>query len=104
MRTLENRDPKLPDPAVLSITIFKRPEDPEPEADSEAEAVPEPSDEKRSAQLKLEAESVEHRITHRPKNPILQGVSKGQDASATRQKARGVLYNHGEEVRGSCDD
>ena len=68
IRTLENRVAKLPDPAVLSLTIFKRPEDdPEPEPDSEAEAEPEPSDQKRSAQLKLQEESAEHKFTHRLK-------------------------------------
>ena len=48
IRTLDNRVAKLPDPSVLSVTIFKRPaDDPEPEPDSDREAEAVPSDEKR---------------------------------------------------------
>ena len=90
IRMLENRVAKLPDPAILSITIFKRPEDdPEPEADSEAEAEPEPKDEKRSAQLKLEAESIEHKFTHRPKNPYCKVCQKAKMLAPHARKRGG---------------
>ena len=90
IRMLENRVAKLPDPAILSITIFRRPEDdPEPEADSEAEAEPEPKDEKRSAQLKLEAESIEHKFTHRPKNPYCKVCQKAKMLAPHARKRGG---------------
>ncbi|CAE7762117.1 unnamed protein product, partial [Symbiodinium sp. KB8] len=90
IRMLENRVGKLPDPAVLSITIFKRPEDdPEPEADSEAEAESEPRDEKHSAQLKLEAESIEHKFTHRPKNPYCKVCQKAKMLAPHARKRGG---------------
>ena len=66
--TLDNRVAKLPNPSVLSVTIFKRPaDDPEPEPDSDREAEAVPSDEKRTAQLKLQAGSLEHKFTHVPR-------------------------------------
>ena len=90
IRMLEDRVAKLPDPAILSITIFKRPEDdPEPEVDSEAEAEPEPRDEKRSAQLKLEAESIEHKFTHRPKNPYCKVCQKAKMLAPHARKRGG---------------
>ena len=90
IRTSETRVAKLPDPAVLSLTIFKRPEDdPEPEPDSEAEAEPEPSDQKRSAQLKLQAESAEHKFTHRPKNPYCKVCQKAKMLAPHARKRGG---------------
>ena len=100
IRTLENPVARLPDPAVLLVTIFKRPkDDPEVEPDSDADAEPEPTDEKRSAQLKLQAGSL---FTHSTQEPLLKGVPKDQDVSTTCQEARGILNHRLEEVWRSC--
>ena len=58
-------------------------------ADSEAEAEPEPKDEKRSAQLKLEAESIEHKFIHRPKNPYCKVCQKAKMLAPHARKRGG---------------
>ena len=70
MRTLGNKTAKLDSPAIMSITIFERPEDdPEevPDSDRDDSA---PETRSRSVEsLKAEALTPEHMFTHRPKNP-----------------------------------
>ena len=100
IRTLDNRVAKLPDPPVLSVTIFKRPaDDPEPEPDSDREAEAVPSDEKRTAQLKLQAGSLEHKFTHRPKNPFCRVCQKAKMLAPHARKRGGELHYLFEEVR-----
>ena len=71
------RSGQLPNPPVLSVTIFKRPaDDPEPEPDSDREAEAVPNDEKRTAQLKLQAGSLEHKFYAPSQEPFLQGMPK----------------------------
>ena len=80
---------KLPDPAVLSATIFNRLEDdPESELDSGLEAELEPTGEKCSAQLKLQADSLEHKFAHRPKNPYCKLCQLCQKAKMLVPRAR----------------
>ena len=70
MRTLGNKSAKLDSPAIMSITIFERPEDDTqevPDSDRDDSA---PEVRSRSVEsLKAEALTAEHMFTHRPKNP-----------------------------------
>ena len=91
IRTLDNRVTKLPSESpVLSVTIFKRPpDDPEPEPDSDKEAEAVPSDEKRTAQLKLQAGSLEHKFTRRPKNAFCKVCQNAKMLALHARKRRG---------------
>lgn len=90
IRTLDSRVAKLPDPAVLSVTIFKRREDnPEPEPDSDQKTEAESNDEKRSAHLDLQADSLEHKFTRRPNNPFCKVCQKAKMLAPHSRKRLG---------------
>ena len=62
---------ELPEGTVASITLFALPEgEEETQADSDVEPLPVPKSKKDEASLKAEAASIEHKLTHRPKNPF----------------------------------
>ena len=91
VRCLDNRVDKLPDPALLSVTVFKRPEDdPEPEPDSDAAGESQPNGKMSVAQLKLQAESAEHKFTHRPKNPYCKVCQKAKMLAPHARKRGGT--------------
>ena len=91
IRCLDNRVDKLPDPALLSVTSFKRPDDdPEPEPDSDAACEPRLNGQEGSAQLKLQAESAEHKFTHRPKNPYCKVCQKAKMLAPHARKRGGT--------------
>ena len=62
---------ELPEGTVASITMFALPEgEEEAQADSDVEPLPVPKSKKDEASLRAEAASIEHKLTHRTKNPF----------------------------------
>ena len=62
---------ELPEGTVASITLFALPEgEEEAQADSDVEPLSVPKSKKDEASLRAEAASIEHKLTHRPKNPF----------------------------------
>ena len=70
MRTLGNKTAKLDSPAIMSLTIFERPEDdPEEVPDSDRDDSAPEARSRNVESLKAEALTPEHMFTHRPQNP-----------------------------------
>ena len=89
MRALGNKTAKLDSPAIMSLTIFERPEDdPEEVPDSDrGDSAPEARS--RSVEsLKAEALTPEHMFTHRPKNPYCK-ICQRAKMLAPRARKRG---------------
>ena len=74
IRTLDNRVAKLPNPPVISVTIFKRPaDDPEPEPDSDREAEAVPSDKKAYSPAQAAGRKFGTQVYTPSQEPFLQG-------------------------------
>ena len=62
---------ELPEGSIASITLFALPKgEEEAQADSDVEPLSVPKSKKDEASLRAEAASIEHKLTHRPKNPF----------------------------------
>ena len=89
MKTLGNKTAKLDSPAIMSITIFERPEDdPEEVPDSDRDDCAPEARSRSVESLKAEALTPEHMFTHRPKNPYCK-ICQRAKMLAPRARKRG---------------
>ena len=91
IRSLKVKNQKIEGAPILSITIFKRPEDDplqEPDSDREAEGEKDQSA-SNEARLRAEADSIHHKFCHRPKNPYCKVCQKAKMYSPQARKTGG---------------
>ena len=93
---------ELPEGTIASITLFAVPEGGEEiQADSDVEPLPIPKSKKDEASLRAEAASLEHKLTHRPKNPFCPVCQRAKMLSPQARRKGGFVYNSQQSFRRS---
>ena len=81
---------EVPEGTIASITLFALPEgDVEAQADSDVEPYSVPKAKKDEASLRAEAASLEHQLTHRPKNPFCPICQRAKTYASQARKTGG---------------
>ena len=85
---------ELPEGMIASITLFALPEgEEEALADSDVEPLSVPKSKKDEASLRAEAASIEHQLTHRPKNPSCPVCAKMLAPQARRKGGSSTFHS-----------